>query len=72
MEEVLAPMYRDPQLPGSFGGINALHRALKGRVRRKDIREWLKTKDSYTLHKPLRHVPEKQSRGRSHQRSISV
>ena len=55
MAEVLAPMYRDPQVPGSFGGISALQRVLKGRVKTKDIKQWLQTKDSYTLHKPLKH-----------------
>ncbi|XP_035220248.1 uncharacterized protein LOC118193298 [Stegodyphus dumicola] len=45
----------DPQVPASFGGVAALHRALKGRVKTKDIQKWLQTKDSYTLHKPLRH-----------------
>lgn len=55
METVLPQMYRDPELPASFGGINALHRALQGRVKTRDIKKWLQTKDSYTLHKPLRH-----------------
>jgi hypothetical protein len=48
--------YRDPQLPGSFGGIHAVYKTLKGRVKTKDIKQWLQTKDSYTLHKPVRHT----------------
>ena len=56
MEADLTRMYRDPQVPGSFGGISALHRALKGRVKTKDIKHWLQKKTSYTLHKPLRHT----------------
>jgi len=55
MEETLIPTYKNPEHPASFGGINALHRALKGRVKTKDIKKWLQTKISYTLHKPLRH-----------------
>ena len=55
MEAVLNRTYRNPDHPASFGGVNALHRALKGRVKVKNIRKWLQTKDSYTLHKPLRH-----------------
>lgn len=54
-EKKLAPFYIDPKVPGSFGGISTLHRALKGKVKTGNIRKWLQTKDSYTLHKPLRH-----------------
>ena len=55
MNTALVRTYRDPEAPGSFGGISTLHRALKGRVKTKDIKKWLQTKDSYTLHKPVRH-----------------
>ena len=55
MEAALNQMYRKPENPASFGGVNALHRALKGRVKVKNIQKWLQTKNSYTLHKPLRH-----------------
>lgn len=55
MEAVLNQTYRDPQHPASFGGVSALQHVLKGRVKVKDIKKWLQTKDSYTLHKPLRH-----------------
>ena len=48
-------MYQNPEQPASFGGVNALYRALKGRVKVKNIQKWLQAKDSYTLHKPLRH-----------------
>lgn len=53
--EVLTQMYQDPKQPASFGGINALQRVLKGRVKKQQIKKYLQTKDSYTLHKPLRH-----------------
>ena len=55
MEVVLRQMYRKPKQPASFGSISALHRALKGRVKVRNIQKWLQMKDSYTLHKPLRH-----------------
>ncbi|GFY13349.1 uncharacterized transposon-derived protein F54H12.3 [Trichonephila clavipes] len=47
-------IYRVPEHAGSFGGIDAVHRSLKGKVSRKDIKNWLQTKESYTLHKPVR------------------
>lgn len=50
----LSERYRDPSLPASFGGTEALYHALKKTKKRKDIKKWLETKDSYTLHKPVR------------------
>lgn len=55
MSKELKKLYRNPKLPGSFGGVNALQRSLKGKIKTKDIKSWLQTKESYTLHKPLRH-----------------
>lgn len=55
MEAVLNQTYRNPEHPASFGGVNALQRVLKGRVKVKDLKKWLQTKESYTLHKPLQH-----------------
>lgn len=55
MNQVLAKTYENPSHPGSYGGINALYRALRGSVKTKDIKSYLQTKDSYTLHKPLKH-----------------
>lgn len=51
----LEETYLNPEHPGSFGGVEALHRALKGQVKRGEIKRWLEMKDSYTLHKPVRH-----------------
>ncbi|GFY65701.1 uncharacterized transposon-derived protein F54H12.3 [Trichonephila inaurata madagascariensis] len=50
----IEPIYKNPENPASFGGVNALYRALDNRVKTKDIKQWLETKDSYTLHKPAR------------------
>ncbi|GFT28244.1 uncharacterized transposon-derived protein F54H12.3 [Trichonephila clavipes] len=47
-------IYRVPEHTGSFGGIDAVHRFLKGKVSRKGIKNWLQTKESCTLHKPVR------------------
>ena len=43
-------LYSDPRQPGSFGGLPAVERYLKG-----DVKSWLIRQDAYTLHKPLRH-----------------
>ncbi|GIY08661.1 hypothetical protein CDAR_418161 [Caerostris darwini] len=50
----LEKFYKNPKEPASFGGINALRRAVGKQVKTKDIKQWLETKDSYTLHKPAR------------------
>lgn len=44
--------YRDPKHASSFGGVDSLKRTFK--VKGKDVKQWLETKDSYTLHKPIR------------------
>ncbi|GFY44077.1 uncharacterized transposon-derived protein F54H12.3 [Trichonephila inaurata madagascariensis] len=47
----MEPIYENPV---SFGGVNALYRALDNRVKTKNIKQWLETKYSYTLHKSAR------------------
>ena len=47
---VMNRLYFDPRQPGSFGGLSAAERYLKG-----DVKSWLIRQDAYTLHKPLRH-----------------
>ena len=44
--------YYDPSHPGSFGGIQALQRATK--LPQKEIIQWLKKQDTYTLHRSAR------------------
>lgn len=46
--------YQDPSHAGSFGGVDALFRAAKGTVSKKEIGKWLEGIDAYTLHKPAR------------------
>ena len=54
----LSNIYYDPNNNGSFGGINRLWRAVKETERagitKKDVRQWLKTQDVYTLYRPAR------------------
>ncbi|GBO25915.1 Putative uncharacterized transposon-derived protein F54H12.3 [Araneus ventricosus] len=46
--------YQDPSHPASFGGVDALHRALGRKVSRKEIKNFLEGVDAYTLHKSIR------------------
>ncbi|GFS77867.1 uncharacterized protein F54H12.2 [Trichonephila clavipes] len=54
MHQDLAAFYENPEVPNSFGGVEALHRSVKGNIV-KDVKHWLSQKDAYTLHKPVRH-----------------
>jgi hypothetical protein len=45
-------VYYDPSNPGSFGGIASLAR----QTRSSEVRKWLSTQDTYTLHKPVRRI----------------
>ncbi|GFX07872.1 uncharacterized protein TNCV_4161411 [Trichonephila clavipes] len=47
--------YYFKRIPNSFGGVEALHRSVKGKYSKKDVKHWLSQKDAYTLHKPVRH-----------------
>ena len=55
LRAVLKSIYYDPSHPASYGGIQALYRAVQkdGRVRPnvKAIQSWLEEQDTYTLHK---------------------
>lgn len=57
MEDYLADVYYTPSHPSAFGGEEAVHRATKEdnkRISRREIRNWLRGRETYTLHKPLR------------------
>lgn len=47
-----AKVYYDPSNPGSFGGIERLWKEVGGS--KQAVKEWLKTQDTYTLHRPAR------------------
>ncbi|GFV84449.1 uncharacterized protein TNCV_5007131 [Trichonephila clavipes] len=55
MHQDLAAFYENPEVPNSFGGVEALHRSVKGKYSKKDVKHGLSQKDAYTLHKPVRH-----------------
>ena len=56
MEKTLSSTYLDPSQPASFGGLDAVYRAVKekgkNKISRKQVRDWLSQQDVYTLHKP--------------------
>lgn len=53
----LSELYSDPSFPGSFKGAETFYREVKKlhpKVTRRNIQEFLKTQDAYTLHKLIR------------------
>jgi hypothetical protein len=50
--ELLKKIYYDASHPAGFGGVGPLARAAK--LPQKQVQEWLKSQQSYTLHKPAR------------------
>jgi hypothetical protein len=51
-----AQLYYNPENPASYGGVQPLLRALRAKKKtsRHDVEEWLRTQETYTLHKPAR------------------
>ena len=58
MEKTLSSIYLDPSHPPSFGGLDAVYRAVKEKgkrkLSRKQVQDWLSQQDVYTIHKPAR------------------
>ena len=58
MEKTLTSIYLDPSQPASFGGLDAVYRAVKekgkNKISRKQVQDWLSQQDVYTLHNPAR------------------
>ena len=56
--EVLSRIYHDPKDPGSLGGVERLLRRARQLhapgVTRKTVKEYLRSEQAYTLHKPAR------------------
>ena len=46
--------YFDAKHPASFGGVTSFQRHVNDKIKRKDIKTWLRKQDAYTLHKPVR------------------
>lgn len=54
-EKILQKHYYDAKVPGSFGGVENLYKAVKKHgIKKKDLLPWLNHQDAYTLHKPVR------------------
>jgi hypothetical protein len=51
---VMNETYQDPGHEASYGGVDAIFRAVRGKVSKKEIKKWLEGVDAYTLHKPVR------------------
>ena len=60
MEKKLASIYLDPTHPASFSGLDAVYRAVKeegeSEISRKQVQDWLRQQEVYTLHKPARRL----------------
>ena len=58
MEKTLSSIYLDPSQHASFGGLDAVYRAVKekgkSKISRKQVQDWLSQQDVYTLYKPAR------------------
>ena len=58
-EKYLHNLYYNPESPASFGGVEAVYRAVKEdgkfQLSQNKIRTWLKQQDTYTLDKPVRY-----------------
>jgi len=54
MNAVLGRHYYNVRKPGSYSGVDALHKAVKGGITKAATLDYLRAQDAYTLHKPLR------------------
>ena len=56
--EKIASIYLDPSHPASFGGMDAVYRAVKeegeSKISRQQVQDWLSQQDVYTFYKPAR------------------
>ena len=56
MEAYLTDLYYDPSHPAAFGGVGAIQHSAKRdgkHVTAREIKTWLRERDTYTLHKPV-------------------
>lgn len=55
MEQHLKRVYYDSSNAGSYGGVQRLWKVVKSHgYKLKDVKEWVKSQESYNLHKPVR------------------
>lgn len=52
--EEINRIYYDPSNPAGFGSIDKLSKAMKEKMDKKQVKEWLQSQETYTLHKPIR------------------
>jgi len=52
MDQRLKNIYYDTKTAGSFGGVDALAKASD----HKNVKNWLTSQETYTLHKPVRRI----------------
>lgn len=52
--KLLEEIYFDPSHEASYSGVEKLANAVRGRVSRKEVVDWLKAQDAYNLHIPTR------------------
>ncbi len=58
MDKYLSSVYYDPKHPASYSGPTKLYRVAKAagkKITLKQIRDWLKGQETYTLHRQVRH-----------------
>ena len=46
--------YFNIRSPGSYGGVQALYRLIKGKATKKQVVDWLANQDAYILNKTIR------------------
>jgi len=54
MDEYLSNIYYNPSNAAGFSGVKRLVNEAKGKYSTKEIKQWLSSQDTYTLHKPAR------------------
>lgn len=46
-------IYYNPSHPAGYASFDKLARAMKGKMNREDVKRWLQSQETYTLHKPV-------------------
>ncbi|KAI8503792.1 hypothetical protein Bbelb_187630 [Branchiostoma belcheri] len=55
IDGIFRDIYYDPRNPAGYGSVDQLYRAVKRYgIKRRQVEEWLRSQDTYTLHKPIR------------------
>lgn len=53
MDSLLDNIYYDVSHPAGYSSIDKLVKATKGKMNREDVKNWLQSQETYTLHKPV-------------------